>query len=44
MTVLAVLEVLVRWFVWLIQIGLLKRDFNLAVERGYPQLSHCRLR
>lgn len=43
MTVLVVLEVLIWWFVWLIQIGLLKRDFNRAVERGYPQLPHCRL-
>lgn len=44
MTVLVVLEVLIWWFVWFIQIGLLKRDFNRAVERGYPQLPHCRLR
>ena len=44
MTVLVVLEVLIWWFVWFIQIGLLKRDFNRAVEHGYPQLPHCRLR
>lgn len=44
MTVLVVLEVLIWWFVWFIQIGLLKRDFNRAVERGYPQLFTCRLR
>lgn len=44
MTVLVVLEVLIWWFVWFIQIGLLKRDFNRAVERGYPQLPHCRLK
>lgn len=44
MSLLVVVEVLVWWFVWLIQIGLLKRDFNRAVERGYPQLPHCRLK
>lgn len=44
MSVLLVVEVLVWLFVWLIQIGLLKRDFNRAVERGYPQLTGCRLR
>lgn len=37
-------EVFTWWFVWNLQIGILKRGFNRAVERGYPQLPHCRLR
>lgn len=41
---LVVIEVLIWWFVWNLQIGILKRGFNRAVERGYPQLMHCRLR
>lgn len=44
MGALIAIEVLTWWFVWNLQIGILKRSFNRAVERGYPQLPHCRLR
>ncbi|MDO4437738.1 MAG: hypothetical protein Q4B77_07325 [Coriobacteriaceae bacterium] len=36
LTKMVVAEVFVWWFVWWIQIGLLKRDFNRAVEYGHP--------
>lgn len=41
---LVVIEVFIWWFVWELQIGILKRGFNRAADRGYPQLPHCRLR
>lgn len=41
---LVVFEVLIWWLVWNLQIGILKRGFNRAAERGYPQLVRCRLR
>lgn len=44
MGVLVVIEALIWWFVWELQIGILKRDFNRAADQGYPQLPHCRLR
>lgn len=44
MGALIVIEVFTWWFVWELQIGILKRGFNRAADRGYPQLPHCRLR
>lgn len=44
MGALIAIEVLTWWLVWNLQIGILKRSFNRAVVRGYPQLPHCRLR
>lgn len=44
MGALIAIEVFTWWFVWNLQIGILKRGFNRAVECGYPQLPHCRLR
>lgn len=44
MGALIVIEVFIWWFVWELQIGILKRGFNRAADQGYPQLPHCRLR
>lgn len=41
---LVAMEVFIWWFVWELQIGILKRGFNRAADQGYPQLPHCRLR
>lgn len=41
---LIAIEVFTWWFVWELQIGILRRGFNRAADRGYPQLMHCRLR
>lgn len=41
---LTLTEVFIWWFVWELQIGILRRGFNRAADRGYPQLPHCRLR
>lgn len=44
MGALIAIEVFTWWFVWELQIGILRRGFNRAADRGYPQLMHCRLR
>lgn len=41
---LIAIEVFTWWFVWELQIGILRRGFNRTADRGYPQLMHCRLR
>lgn len=36
---------LVAWIVvWVLQVSILRWDFNRVVECGYPQLVNCRLR